>query len=195
MASPVKLNFQIYQGGTFKQILRWESGTKTYVPITNITKSAPVSITVPDHNIPPGWRVKVLNAGGMKEINNTDTYYQATVLTENLIELNSVVSLNYTAYTTGGVIEYNLPVNLSGYTAKLTLADSINSTTPIYETSTANGGVVIDNISNTITINIPASVTKNFTFSKAVYELNLQLGTEIIPFATGLIFLTKGAGI
>jgi hypothetical protein len=195
MASPVKLNFQIYQGGTFKQVLRWESATKTYVPITNITKRAPVSITVPDHNIPPGWRVKVLNAGGMKEINNPDTYYQATVLTEDLIELNSVVSLNYTPYTTGGVVEYNLPVNLSGYTGKLTIADSINSTTAIYETSTTGGGIFINNTAHTITINIPASVTKDFTFSKAIYELNLQLGTEIIPFATGLIYLTKGASV
>jgi len=195
MASPVKLNFQIYQGGTFKQILRWESGTKTYAPITNITKSAPVAITAPLHDIPPGWRVKVLNAGGMKEINSADTYHQATVVTDNLIELNSVVSLNYSTYTSGGVLEYNLPINLSGYTGKLTLADSVNSTTPLYETSTLTGGVVLDNVAHTITINIPASATKDFTFSKAVYDLSLQRGTEIIPFATGLIFLTKAAGV
>lgn len=195
MASPVKINFQIYQGGTFKQILRWESGTKAYVPITGITKSAPVSITAPLHDIPPGWRVKVLNAGGMKEINSADTYYQATVVTENLIELNSIVSLNYTPYTSGGVLEYNLPVSLAGYTAKLTLADSVNSSSPLYETTNVGGGIVIDPVSHTITINIPATVTRDFTFSKAVYELNLQLGTDIIPFATGLIFLTKGAGV
>lgn len=194
MASPVKLNFQLYQGGTFKQILRWESGTKAYIPITGITKSAPVTITAPGHDIPPGWRVKVMNVGGMKEINNADTYYQATVVTDNLIELNSVVSLNYTTYTSGGIIEYNLPINLVGYTGKLTLADSVNSASPVYETSTLDGGVIIDTEAHTITINIPATVTKEFTFSKVVYELNLQYGTEVIPFASGLIFLTKGAG-
>ena len=195
MASPVKLNFQIYQGGTFKQILRWESGTKAYVPITNITKSAPVAITAVGHDIPPGWRVKVLNAGGMKEINSADTYHQATVVTDNLIELNSVVSLNYSTYTSGGVLEYNLPINLAGYTAKLTLADSVNSSTPLYETTSAAGGIVLDNVAHTITVNIPATATRDFNFSKAVYELNLQRGSEITPFATGLIFLTKGAGI
>lgn len=195
MASPVKLNFQIYQGGTFKQILRWESGTKAYVPITNITKSAPVAITAVGHNIPPGWRVKVLNAGGMKEINSADTYYQATVVTDNLIELNSVVSLNYSTYTSGGVLEYNLPINLTGYTARLTLADSINSTEALYETTSAAGGVILDTAAHTITINIPASATRDFNFSKAVYDLSLQRGTEITPFATGLIFLTKGASV
>jgi hypothetical protein len=195
MSSPVKLNFQIYQGGTFKQLLRWESGTKNYVPITSITKSAPVSITANNHQIPPGWRVKVSNVLGMKEINNPDTYYQATVITENLIELNSIVSLNYSTYTSGGVLEYNLPVNLAGYTAKLTLADSVNSTVSIYETDTEDGGIVLDNVAHTITVSIPASVTKDFTFSKAVYELSLQLGTEIVPFASGLIFLTKGASV
>jgi hypothetical protein len=194
MASPVKLNFQIYQGGTFKQVLRWESATKEYIPITGIAKSAPVAITAPQHNIPPGWRVKVLNAGGMKEIND-DTYHQATVVTENLIELNDVVSLNYATYTTGGVLEYNSPINLSGYTARLTLVENVNSTIPLYEVTSAEGGVVLDNINRTITINIPANDTKDFTFSKAIYELSLQLGTEIIPFASGLIYLTKGAGI
>lgn len=195
MSSPVKLNFQIYQGGTFKQLLRWESGTKNYVPITAITKSAPVSITAANHEIPPGWRVKITNVLGMKEINNSDTYYQATVVTDNLIELNSIVSLNYSTYTSGGIIEYNLPVNLAGYTAKLTLADSVNSTEPLYETTSEQGGIVLDNNNHTITINIPATATKDFTFSKAVYDLSLKLGSEIVPFATGLMFLTKGASV
>ena len=28
MTSPVKLNFKVYQGSTFKEVLRWESSTK-----------------------------------------------------------------------------------------------------------------------------------------------------------------------
>lgn len=194
MTTPVKLNFQIYQGGTFKQELRWESGTKEYVNITGISKTAPVVITAPNHNIPPGWRVKVSNVLGMKEI-NTDTYYKATVQSSSLIELNDVVSLNYTAYTGGGVLEYNVPVDLTGYSAKLVVADSVSSTTPLYETTSQEGGVIINNQNSTITMTIPATATKDFTFSKALYELNLIIGNEVIPFATGLVLLTKGAGI
>ena len=41
MATPTKVNFKIYQGGTFNEVLRWESATKGYAPITNIINAAP----------------------------------------------------------------------------------------------------------------------------------------------------------
>ena len=44
MAAPIKLNFKVYQGSTFSETLRWESATRVYVPITNISKRYDVSI-------------------------------------------------------------------------------------------------------------------------------------------------------
>ena len=59
MTAPVKTNFKIYQGSTFTEVLRWESYTKVYKTITNITKTAPVVITAIGHGMPVGWRAKV----------------------------------------------------------------------------------------------------------------------------------------
>ena len=70
---PIKLNLKIYQGSTFTQVLRWESSTKVYVPITNISKSPPIVITAEGNNIRVEWRARVSNAGGMKEVNLLDT--------------------------------------------------------------------------------------------------------------------------
>ena len=90
MAAPAKINFKLYQGSTFNEVLRWESSTKVYKPITSITQAAPVVVTATAHGVPTGWRIKITNAGGMKEINSSETYHIATKLTDNTLELNAI---------------------------------------------------------------------------------------------------------
>lgn len=190
-AAPIKLNLKVYQGGTFKQVLRWESSTKTYVPITQIAKSAPVTITAPSHGIPLGWRARVTNAGGMKEINSLD-YNIVTAVTADTIVFNQVNSLAFTAYTSGGVLEYNTPVDLTAYTARMQLREKLSSDTVIYELTTENGGIVFDNDLKTITLNVSDEVTAGFNFAQAVYGLEfIYYNQDVIPFATGSIALQR----
>lgn len=190
MAAPIKLNLKIYQGSTFRQVLRWESSTKVYAPITNISKSAPVVITAPNHGIPLGWRARVTNAGGMKEINSTE-YSTVTSTTTDTVTFNQVNSLAYTTYTSGGVLEYNTPTDLANYTARMQLREKLTSDTVIYTLTTENGGVVFDNALKTITLYIPDSITTGFDFSSAVYGLELIHNAEVIPFAGGTITLQR----
>lgn len=190
MAAPIKLNLKIYQGSTFRQVLRWESSTKVYAPITNISKSAPVVITAPNHGIPLGWRARVTNAGGMKEINSAE-YSTVTDKTADTVTFNQVNSLAYTAYTSGGVLEYNTPVDLANYTARMQIREKLTSDTVIYTLTTQNGGIVFDNTLKTITLFIPDSVTTEFDFSSAVYGLELIHNSEVIPFATGALTLQR----
>jgi len=191
MAAPIKLNLKIYQGSTFKQMLRWESSTKVYVPITNISKSAPIVITAPNHLIPVGWRAKITNAGGMKEANSLD-YQIATSTTQDTVTFNQVNSLAFSAYTSGGVLEYNQPAPIAGLTARMQIREKLNSPTVIHELTTANGGIVFDNSYKTITINISDSVTSAFTFNSAVYTLEFEdLNGETSTFAKGSIALEK----
>lgn len=89
MATPVKKNFKVYQGSTFTEILRWESPTKVYKSISSISKTAPIVITAVAHGIVVGWRCKVSNVLGMKEI-NSDEYIQATSVTSDTITINSI---------------------------------------------------------------------------------------------------------
>jgi hypothetical protein len=190
MAAPIKLNLKVYQGSTFRQVLRWESSTKVYVPITNITRSAPVVITAPGHNLPLGWRARVTNAGGMKEINQLD-YQTATEVTGSTVVFNQINSLAYTAYTGGGVLEYNTPVNLAGYTARMQIREKLASNVVVHTLTTENSGIVLDNNVKTITLTIPDEVTTLFSFASAVYDLELMLGGEVIPFASGTLTLQR----
>lgn len=189
---PIKLNLKVYQGSTFKQILRWESSTKVYAPITSITKTAPVVITAVAHNIPVGWRTKVTNVLGMKEINSDSEYHTVTDITTDTVTINKINALGYTAYTNGGVLEYNQPVSLAGYTAKMQIREKINSDTVIHELTTENGGIAFDNTNKTITLQIPDTTTVGFNFSQAVYGLEFTSNTTgTFEFAVGNISLTK----
>lgn len=190
MTSPVKLNLKIYQGSTFRQVLRWESSTKVYVPITNITKSAPVVITAANHAAPLGWRVKVVGAGGMKEINQLD-YQIVTDKTADTVTLNQINSLGFTTYTSGGVLEYNQPVQLTGYTARMQIREKVGSDTVLHSLTTENGGILLDTTLQTITLLIPDETTATFTFKAAVYDLEMLKSGEVSQLATGNISLSK----
>ena len=192
MASPVKINFKMYQGSTFREVLRWESSTKVYAPITAISKSAPVTVTAPNHGCPVGWRARVVGAGGMKEINiATENYALVTDALVDQVTFNSINSLNYTQYTSGGVLEYNQPVALAGYSARMQLRSKISSPEVLLELTTENGGIEIDENLSTITLISQPAQTALLSFDMAVYSLELVAGQEVVPFSVGNISLIK----
>lgn len=188
---PAKINYKIYQGSTFQEVYRWESQTKVYVPIQAITKAAPCVVTTSQpHNLPQGWRFRVVGAGGMKELNNLgDSYHIATATTSDTITINQVNSLQYTTYTSGGVVEYNQPVDLSVYSARMQIRETVDSPTVIYEATSAAGQIALSNTSKTITITLLGNVTSQFTFTTAVYSLELYNGNNVIPFLVGNLTL------
>lgn len=190
MTAPTRLNLKIYQGSTFRQILRWESATKVYVPVTNITAAAPMVITAAAHNIPQGWRAKLTNVSGMKEANNLD-YFIVSDTTTDTVTVNSVNSVGFSAYTTGGILEYNSPVDLTGVTARMQIRAKTDSTEVLHTLTTENGGIILDNTLKTITLEIDEADTATFSFKSAVYDLEVLKNNDVIPFLTGTILLTK----
>lgn len=192
MSSPAKINFKIYQGSTFSEVLRWETAAKTYVPITAISKSAPLVVTAPDHGVPLEWRVKFTNINGMTDLNSADTYYQVTGVTSSTLTINSVNSLGFREYTSGGVVEYNTPTDLTGFTARMQIRPTLSDSTVIEELTSENNKIVINNINKTITLTIPAATTANYTFSSAVYSLEMiSSGGQVTPLCSGSFSLTK----
>jgi len=192
MTTPAKINFKLYQGSTFAEVLRWESAVKVYVPITGITKSAPLVVTAPSHGIPNDWRVKFTNIVGMTDLNSSENYYQVTATTTNSLTVNSVNSLGFKDYVSGGIVEYNKPIDMTGYTARMQIRAKITDTAIIQELTTENGFIVINNINKTITLNIPAATTAGYTFNTAVYSIEMvSSGGQVTPFCNGTITLVK----
>jgi hypothetical protein len=195
MIEPAKLNFKVYQGSTFLQQLRWESETKTYISIVSISKSAPVQIIVSSSvNLPPvGWRVRVTGVAGMKEINmSEDVYHILTSKTGTLLELNSINSIPYTTYTSGGTLVFNTPVSLQGYTARMQIRKKLKDTSSLLELTTSNGGIVLDNTEKTISIVMTPVQTSSFNFATAVYDLELvDSSGRVLRFAQGNLTLQQ----
>ena len=190
--TPAKINYKIYQGSTFREVYRWESQTKQYANITAITKAAPCVITAPAHTIPQGWRVRVTGVSGMKEINMVaeDSYYIATSVATNQVTLNQINSSNYTTYTSGGVLEWNYPISLVGYTAKMQIRETVDNPTVILELTHLNGGIILDTTNYTITVTMTSTQTAAFSFPTAVYSLELtDSSANVITFIQGNLTL------
>jgi hypothetical protein len=186
--APTKVNFKIYQGSTFNEVLRWESATKKYVPITAMFKAAPLVITAVAHGMPVGWRGIISNAGGMTEANSLG-YIVATNVTTDNITFNSVNAEGFKTYTSGGIFEYNEPNSLTGYTARMQIREKLTSTTMVDELTTENGKITISDVTKTITLNLTALETAAYTFKTAVYSLELVNGLIVTPFIYGDITL------
>lgn len=189
MSAPIKLNFKIYKGSTFAEVLRWESSTKVYAPITSIDKSAPVLITAPTHGCPVGWRARVTNVAGMKEINSAEGIYTTvTATTADTLTFNSINALAYTTYTSGGVVEYNQPVDLTGYTARMQVRDKASSELVLLELTTENSKIIIDTALFTIKLLVSATDTAALTFKTGVYNLELEDAQGVVTrFLAGTV--------
>ena len=174
-----KQDLVLEQGRTFTQVIRWSKPPIVYKPVTAITQTAPVSITCTGHGVPDGWKVAVVSAKGMTQVNAStppkDKEYRiATVVDGNTLQLNEVNAAGYSAYTSGGYVQYDTPVDMAGYTARMSIKDKIGGTELFrLDTTIENGRIAIDNIGKTITLTITATDTAGVTFKKGVYDLDM----------------------
>lgn len=77
-----------------------------------------------------------------------------------------------------------LPVNLTGYTAKMQVRPATDSSTVLVELSTANGRITLGGALGTIVLNAPATVM-NFAGGVYVYDLELTSGANVTRIIMG----------
>jgi hypothetical protein len=69
-----------------------------------------------------------------------------------------------------------VPNNLTGYTAKMQVRSSADSTTVVLELSTVNGYIVLGGTAGTITLTVPAANMSIVNAGQYVYDLELVSG-------------------
>ncbi len=84
------------------------------------------------------------------------TIYQGAIFNENMVWRN----------------EDNSPVNLTGYTAKMTGRTVKNTTTSFFTLTTENGGITLGGIAGTIALLIDADDTAAL-YQNGVYDLDM----------------------
>ncbi|MEG2265730.1 MAG: hypothetical protein RSA84_09370 [Acinetobacter sp.] len=85
-----------------------------------------------------------------------------------------------------------VPVDLTGYTARMHIRTEIDSDIVLHELTTENDGIQINPLLGEISIHIPHGITSAFNFETAVYDLELVDPTdEVIRFIEGDVLLSR----
>lgn len=199
-----KQDLAIRQGETFSQVVRWEGDEISYKAISGqIALTAPATIPCTSHGVPDGWRVVIVSAKGMTDINAKNTppksseYVVATVVDANTLKLNTVNPANFKAHTANtGYVQYYTPVDLAGYTARMKIKDKIGGTV-LASTEAGDAPldiitVTLNNSAKTITIGIDAADTAGLTWTKGVYDLEVvSVSGVVTALLYGSITVTK----
>ena len=193
----------IQQGKTFTLALRWETDPIVRKAITGVSfAGGSPRITAVGHGAPDGWRCTLYGIKGPKQLNaannppRNDDYHAATVLDADTVELNDINPYDeqgneWPVYVSGGFLQYNTPMDLTGYTARLAVKDKIGGTV-LLSLTTENNGIVIDNAKKTITLTVEATATDDFTWTRGVYDLELISPAGVVTaLITGRVSVTK----
>lgn len=180
-----ELDLELIVGESFLHVVRWETSPVVYAPITGITQAAPAVVTSPAHGIPSGWRAAVVSVVGMAQINAVNTppkasdYTQATVVDVNTVSLNGVNAAGFSAYKNGGYLQYNTPVNLTGYTATMVVMDKIGGT-ELLGTDSGTITAIIDTVGHTVTFTASAVNTAVIVNASGVYSIEMTSSTGVV---------------
>lgn len=199
----VQKDLTIQQGKTFALALRWETEPIIRKAITGISfASGAPRLTVVGHGLVDRWRCAPYGIKGPRQLNaesnppRADDYHAATVADADTIEFNDITPCDeqgneWPAYVSGGFLQYNTPMDLMGYMARLAVKDKIGGTV-LLSLTTENNGIVIDNAKKTITLTVEATATDDFTWTRGVYDLELISPAGVVTaLITGRVSVTK----
>ena len=83
------------------------------------------------------------------------------------------------------------PIDLTGYTARMQLRKTIESSVAAVSLTTENGGIDLGDAAGTITITIAATATANLIESEYAYDLELISGSIVKRPVQGKITISK----
>jgi hypothetical protein len=181
MSHASDLDWVIFQGKAASKVYRWHSGVKVFKPITGVTLNAPpVRLAVVGHGVPDGWPVRVTGLKGPTQLNDKD--YDAKVVDADTIDLININGAGLPAYAGGGWLEYYTPVDLAGRTARCK-ARTADLATVLFELTTENSGIALDNTKKTITLQHTSDQSAALSFDAGVFDIETVLaGIVESPF-------------
>lgn len=183
----------IQKGCTFRKVVRWETSSFSAADISAMPQAGIARVTtLAPHGIPDGWRVAVVDAKGMTELNalhnppRPGDFRVATAISANDVEFNDVSSLSFKPYKSGGSLKWYTPHDLAGYTARMDIVDE--SGVVLTSLTTANSQIVVDATEKVIDLILTAAQTAALTFKAGSFALEMISPTgEVTPILTGAV--------
>lgn len=194
MTAALQHDIELRRGATYVLPVRWETTPWLYAAITSISLTAPVAITIAAHTIPDGWRVAVVDAKGLTQLNaknnppKASDMRRATVVSATQIQFNDISAAAFGKHQAGsGYLAWLTPHSLAGYTARMQIRDRVGGTVLVSLTSAPSGGIALDDGGKVIEITITAEQSEAFAWTSAVYDL------ELVSAAGKVTALLEGA--
>lgn len=194
-------DISIEQGKYVRTVLRWAAQKFIYKPITAIERSAPVRVTAVGHGLTSGWPAAVVSVKGMTEINaptiegttqpTLASFVPVSVVDADTVEFNHINAADYSTYVSGGYLQYYEPVSLTGYSARMQARDRMTGEL-LFELTTSNGGIEIDDAACTVTLVFVETHTAGDEWRAADYDLELvDADGRAYPMVKGLLLLSR----
>lgn len=189
---PVQQDIVIIQGADWQPVMQWLSENMTHKLISGVTIGLPTLLTVTAHGLTgtaqiPVW---ITNVVGPRALNTED--YRcveprwATVVDADTLAID-FDSGALQAYRSGGVLTYRAAVNLTGWTARQEIRESIDADTVMNSLTTENGGITLG-ADGTITRHMTAAQSTALGAMQGVYNLELIDPNGIVTrFAQGAV--------
>lgn len=202
----VQKDITVIQGKTFSASFGWAKGSFIWKQISAISNTAPLTITAVGHDLKDGWPFWVSGVKKPDCLNNwrntcpgeepadPGAPYIAEATSDDVLTLNSINGMALDAYTGDGVIKYYARADITGYEADMQVRSSTSSDTILFEaTSTgATPAIIVNEISSTFELTIPADAFADAKFQNAVYEIEISApGGEKYRLAFGQFALCR----
>lgn len=124
---PASVPLCLTPGTTHRSILRIMQPTWIYRPVTVITSTAPVQLTVPDHGIEAGsWSCWLAGVQHMPQLNREpprDAPHRMQVLDADTLKIGSISATG--RRPAGGELRYQPPVDLTGCEVEMRIFDRV----------------------------------------------------------------------
>lgn len=191
----LQYDINIRRGETYRLPVRWETEPWVYAAISSINKGAPARIvTAEEHEIPDGWRVAVVDALGLTQLNTQNMpprdsdMRRVTVVDGTTIEFNEVSTAAWNAHKPGtGFLAWRTPKDLTGYIARMQIRSRIGG--PLLFSLTSDGdGINMDVAGRVIELFVGDSDAESFSWTSAVYDLEMvSAGGEVTALMAGSV--------
>ncbi|MBL0318169.1 MAG: hypothetical protein IPP74_02520 [Alphaproteobacteria bacterium] len=86
--------------------------------------------------------------------------------------------------------ESGTPVNLTGFTARMHMRETLEAADPFLTLTTENGGITLGGVAGTIQLLASATQTTAITATSGVYDLELVSGANVTRLLEGLVIIS-----
>lgn len=171
---PACLPMRLIRGSTYRDTRRLMQPPKEYRPLTGITATAPIRLTVPDHGLTSDWLAWVSGTTGMQELNREPPRqlpHRVEVIDADTLEINAVNAVGLKPVAGAGQLIYQPPIDLTGATARLIIREQEEGGDQLLVLTTGAG---IDiTAPGTLAVEISAADTAGITWTSGWYHLEI----------------------